>query len=249
MTIIKNIVVIALLAGTAPLAAAQERWQPVGSADFRIETQRSVIALGRDLGRLRAIRLEVRQSEVEILELRVSYVNGDREDIRVRDVFRPGQVSRPIRLQGNRPVRDITVTYRPKGPARIIIQADARGGGGGGSGGGDGRAWTELGCKTVGFLIDRDTIDVGVSEGRYESLRLRSTGNAINLIQMRVVYGNGRTEDFNVNATIPPDGATRPIDLAGRSRGIDRIELLYGSRPGFAGKTKLCVEAREADDF
>lgn len=247
MSFIRKIAVMALLAGLPQLAAAQERWQPVGSAEFRIETQRSVIAIGRDIGRIRAIRLEVRQSEVEVLDLRVNYVNGDREDIRVRDIFRPGQVSRPIRLQGNRPVRDIVVTYRPRGPARIIVQADARGGGGS-SGGGD-RDWVELGCKSVGFLIDRDTIAVGRREGRFESIRLRSIGNAINLIEMRIVYGNGRGETFDVNATIPPDGATRPIDLRGSSRGIDRIELLYGSRPGFSGKTRLCVEGREIEDF
>jgi hypothetical protein len=39
--------------------------------------------------------------------------------------------------------------------------------------------WTELGCQTVSFSTDRDSIRVGRREGRFSAIRLRSRGGDV----------------------------------------------------------------------
>ena len=74
--------------------------------------QRDVVNIGGREGQFKAIRLEVRQSDVEVLDLKIVYGNGDAEDIRVRQMFKAGSSSRVIDLKGGkRAIKQIIVTY------------------------------------------------------------------------------------------------------------------------------------------
>jgi len=226
-----------LLLSTA--ADAQQGWQQLGQITYRAEPQRGVISVA-NAGRVQAIRIEVQQNDVEISNVRVVFANNASEDFRLGQLIRAGSMSPPIRLPGNRQVRDIIITYVPRGPARIIVAADTRGGP-------PEPQWAELGCKSIGFLIDRDIIKVGRKEGRFSSLRVRVRGNDIMLFRLGVVYGNGKRDTLDVKTNIKAGSETKPIGLRGENRGIDQIELIYGSRPGFGGKATVCVDGRLAE--
>jgi len=45
-----------------------------------------------------------------------------------------------------------------------------------------------------------------------------------------------------LHVKIAPGLVSRPIDLKGNDRGIDRIDLLYRSIPSFLGKADVCVD-------
>jgi hypothetical protein len=104
--------------------------------------------------------------------------------------------------------------------------------------------WENLGCQKVGFIRDRDTIQVGRREGRFSAIRLRVAGNDIFLQDLTVIYGNGAPDRLQVRSDIRAGGQTRAIDLKGAARAIRSIEMTYRSRPNFKGQATVCVEGR-----
>ena len=237
-----NAIMAAIVLGLAALLAgpADAREVPIGSITYEGRPEREVINVGGREGEFQGIRFEVRQSDVEVLDLRIVYGNGQTEDVRVRQLFRAGSSSRVIAL-GNprRALRQVIFNFVPKGPARIVVFGVTGIGGGSGGGGGD---WVRLGCKDVRFLIDRDTLKVGRQEGRFSALRIKVRRAPVEIFNLRVTFGNGSRMDVPVREMIPPGGGSRPIDLPGNNRGIDRIEMIYRSVPSFMGTAEVCID-------
>lgn len=227
--------VLALAMGAAVLGsgAAMAREELLGTTIYEARPQRDTVNVGAREGQFKAIRMEVRQNDVEVLDLKIIYGNGNVEDIRVRETFKAGSSSRVIDLKGsNRVIKQIVVTYMAKGPARIQfygIQAAVA------------RDWERLGCKTVSFGVDRDVIQVGRKDGLFRAIRLRVREAPVEFFDVKVVFGNGKRQDIRVRQVIRPGEETRVIDLAGDNRGIARVELLYRSIPTFKGRAEVCV--------
>jgi hypothetical protein len=227
-----------MLAATMVLAlsgpALTQEWELLGSTAHEPRVERSIINVGGDEGRFRAIRLEVRRHDAEILDLKIVYGNNTAEDIRVRQAFKAGSSSRAIDLQGrDRVIKQIIVTYHARGPAQLLFFGiPSR----------PAVKWENLGCRDVGFLVDRDVIRVGRKEGAFHRLRLRARGNKIEVFDLKVYYGNGERDDIRVRAVIPDGGQSGPLDLRGKARGVDRIELIYRTQPSFKGRAQICVD-------
>jgi hypothetical protein len=97
------------------------------------------------------------------------------------------------------------------------------------------RGWELLGTKKVGFIADRDTVQVGRQEGRFRAIKLRVKNAPIRMMDLKVVYANGEPDDLPVRADIRAGGETRAIDLRGRERAIREVQMVYRSRPTFKG--------------
>jgi hypothetical protein len=223
-------------------------WELLGSQKVGFGVDRDVIRVGRKEGRFEKIRLEVKDNDVEILDLKVFFHKGPPQDVRVREFIRAGKGTRPLDLQGGDRVIDrIEIVYKArkafKGRALVEIwgeQADRRGGGPGGPGG----RWEELGCGNVGIKPDRDSIKVGRREGRFSAIQLRVSGNKVNILDLKVIYDRGPPDDIRVRSEIREGGETRPLDLKGDRRVIDRIDLSYKIPLGvnlLKGPARVCV--------
>ena len=106
-----------------------------------------------------------------------------------------------------------------------------------------GPAWSELGCRKVSFIgKDRDVIKVGRKEGRFRAIRLKARGNDVEMIDLKVIYANGAPDDIPVRKHIRAGSQTGPLDLKGRDRAIDSVEMVYKSRPTFKGLATVCVD-------
>lgn len=101
--------------------------------------------------------------------------------------------------------------------------------------------WVQLGEQSVNRHADRDVLVVGTDEGRYEALRFRALGNGVTFAEVRVLYGNGSSEVLNIKEHVRAGETTRPYDLQGRHRLIDRIEFLYQSTGPWGGKAVIQV--------
>jgi hypothetical protein len=101
--------------------------------------------------------------------------------------------------------------------------------------------WQLLGERSVGFLVDHDTIKVGRKEGKFKKLKLKVSGNDVEMRDLKVVYGSGKVDDLPVKDKIRAGGETRPIDLKGHSTSIREIQLSYASKPSFKGQAKIEV--------
>ena len=149
----------------------------------------------------------------------------------------PGERTQPLDLQGRaRPIKRIEIAARAghdfRRRAVLTVYAEQVR---------ERENWELLGQQQVGFGVDRDVIRVGRREGRFEKIALEVSGNDIELLDLRVVYFHGPPQDLSVREFIRAGGRTRPLDLIGGDRTIDRIELVYRSRPGFRGQATVAV--------
>lgn len=109
-----------VLAGlmSVPEAQAQGRgsWVQLGCKQVNLfGRERDSITVGRREGRFKAIRLSARGNDVEMVDLKVIYANGDPDDIPVRQWLREGTQTRPLDLRGReRAIRRIDMVYRSK---------------------------------------------------------------------------------------------------------------------------------------
>ena len=90
------------------------------------------------------------------------------------------------------------------------------------------------------FGADRDTIRVGRRDGRFKAIKFSAEGQKIYLINAKVVYSNGQPDTLEVAKTIPKNGETEAISVRGRTRSIDRIEIVSAKRPSLK-RVKICV--------
>ena len=78
------------------------------------------------------------------------------------------------------------------------------------------------------------------------AIRLRAAGNAVQVLDLKVIYGNGEPDDIPVRARIAQGGTSGVLDLRGHDRGIDRIQMIYARVPNFRGRARICVDGRTA---
>ncbi len=225
---------------------AQDAMRALGSVTYTPEPiveQRGVFALRPDDQIIRALRFESVSGSADIVEVRLVYRSGEVERVRMGDRLRPGTLTNVVRMYDNRPLKQIEVTYVPTGAVTLVLRAETR------------RPdppppppppkpvqqWSQLGCKNVGFLIDRDVVAVN-SDTPFRALRLRSTGYDLEMIEMGVVFVNGQRDTYRLNVVIPSGSYTSPIDLRGERRRIRQVELVYRTRVLSNQKTQLCVD-------
>lgn len=248
--LVRSLIICIGIAFAASLALAQAEMRPVGQLTYTpepAEPQLGVFELRPEDRQIRTLRIEVREGSVEIRDVRLIYRSGQVDRFRVRERFRTGAMTGVFRKQGQGPLRAVEVSYVPTGKVTLVLRADA--------------AppppppppaeWVELGCKSVGFLIDRDVI--GVSTGElYRALRLRSVGFDIEVLDMVVRFGNGQRDIYRINSIIRSGARSTPIDLRGDRRRIASIEFTYSTNVLSTRKTRLCVDGlqfiRDEDD-
>jgi hypothetical protein len=229
------------LMAAAPIAGAQERLRPIGEVAFEPPppaAQTGVFAIDRESRMVRSLRIEADGGTATIKEIMLVFRDGSERRVKIDQRIRDGEQTSAIRLQEPRPLREIEVVYQPSGPMRLILNADAR------------PAepppppppqWVQIGCKNVGFLIDRDQLRVTTPD-KFQAIRLSVKGYDVEMMEMGVTYGNGAQERYRVNALIPSGGRTNPISLRGEARSISKLDFLYRSNAISNVKTQLCVD-------
>ncbi len=91
--------------------------------------------------------------------------------------------------------------------------------------------WVRLASLDVDRRRDRDVIDLDRRDGRFDALRLRVRDNDVRIRRVRVRYGNGQTEQLDVDRRINEGGRSDILELRGRrGRFIDRIVLVYDTQ-------------------
>ena len=105
------------------------------------------------------------------------------------------------------------------------------------------QGWEELVCQRVSlFGVDRDAIRIGRREGRFKAIRLLARGADIDVLDLAVVYGNGKPEYIPVRSLLRQGDRTVPLDLRRWEQFIDRIGLTYRTTPNSKGQATVCVE-------
>jgi hypothetical protein len=245
------------LFATAGVATAQPRdyrsgfdskgWTMLGEREVNGRVDRDRIDVGRYEGRFSKLTLVVENSDLELLEFKVTFADRTSFDPRLAHYFKEGQRTRVIDLPpGESIIKSIDIKYRNLpgdrrrakvqvwgfktgnvAPPPVRVEWDQRG-------------WTLLGERQVSGRVDRDRIDVGRQEGKFSKLTLVALDSDLELIDFEVKFRRGEPWHPETKHYFREGQRTRVIDLPGDDRTIQYIDFKYRNLPG-GGRAKLQV--------
>jgi hypothetical protein len=99
--------------------------------------------------------------------------------------------------------------------------------------------WVYLGESNVDGNTDHDKIKIGRDDGRFRAIQIRVERAPIEFYRVLVHYGNGSDEEIAIRNRINAGGKTRVIDLRGRDRVIESVEVWYARAKYDSAKPKL----------
>jgi hypothetical protein len=241
-------------AGTKPDMTG---WTLLGGQAVGGKRDRDTFNVGKYEGRFDEISLNVLDSDLELLDITVVFNNGERWQPRVKHSFKEGQRTRAIDLPGqDRTIQKIELTYANTpggGKAYVELYARARKNQNPGPlpppmqpkpPAFDATGWTLLGTQGVKGGRDRDTFRVGKRKGGFDQLTMVVTESDLDLQEMTIVFTNGQKWSPQVKHIFKEGSRTRAIDLPGKDRTIQRIDLVYANLPG-GGAAKVELYARD----
>ena len=102
------------------------------------------------------------------------------------------------------------------------------------------KGWEKLGESNADLTRDRDIITL-THYNRITGIKFFVTDADLEIMDMKVFFGNGTSQDISVRSKIKAGGESRVIDLTGEARDIKRIEFVYKTEPNRT-KNKAHVE-------
>lgn len=102
-------------------------------------------------------------------------------------------------------------------------------------------SWRLLGEKVINFTADKDLITVTGADA-FRKLKFKILDAPVQMIDMKVMFENGETQDVPLNFRMEQGHESRVIDLPGIARRIKVVYFNYKTaRAGFRGKAKLIL--------
>jgi len=92
------------------------------------------------------------------------------------------------------------------------------------------RDWVLLGERIVTDRLDHDAITVTAARGDFSAIRITVSRAAVDFHRVVVHFRNGGKQEIELRETIPSGGESRPVDLKGADRVINRVEFWYDAR-------------------
>lgn len=98
-------------------------WVKLGERKVNGRADRDSIAVGRREGKFSKLTIVVEDDDLELLDLKVRFSNGQEFDPRVKHYFRENDKTRVIDLPGDaRVIQRIDLAYRNVGRGRAVVQ-------------------------------------------------------------------------------------------------------------------------------
>jgi hypothetical protein len=104
--------------------------------------------------------------------------------------------------------------------------------------------WERLGTRAIDLRAERDTIEVGRNEGRFHSIMLDVDGGALEMLNLRVVFGDGSAYAPPARLTFDTSERSRVIDLPGDTRIIRIITFNYRNLRAGDGRATITAYGR-----
>jgi len=90
--------------------------------------------------------------------------------------------------------------------------------------------WIVLGKRSVSKITDHDEIIVTALRGTFRKIKLKVTESPIYVINVKVVYANGTSENHIINKRINKGRFSKILDLKGNKRIIKKIVFNYRTK-------------------
>jgi hypothetical protein len=225
-------------------------WELIGETWVDGKSDADRIPVGAKEGRFSKLMLVVEQSDLEMLDMEITFGNGEKASPAVRQFFRENTRTRPIDLPGAaRAIKNITFHYGNLpggGRARVAVYGKP----GEGPPPGpilkatfDTAGWVLIGERVVEGKGDFDQIKVGKAEGKFQELMVVVEDSDLEMHDMEITFGNGKKQKPAVKHFFREADRTRAIDLKGNTRVIKNLKFWYSNLPG-GGKARVAVYGR-----
>jgi len=87
-------------------------------------------------------------------------------------------------------------------------------------------AWDELGYRDVRDAVDHDTISLPGNR-KFDRIKVCAYRRQVHMLDLKVRFANGGSQDVAVRARLRPGTCTRNIDLVGDDRNITAVDMVY----------------------
>jgi hypothetical protein len=231
-------------------------WINLGERTVNGRYDHDRIEVGRIEGKFSKVTVVVENSDLEMIDFKITFADNTNYHPTVNQVFREGTRTRVIELPpGEHVIKFIDFRYKnmpgdgraakvavwawrtdvavapppPPPPAQVW----------------DSNGWTMLGERVVhGHGRETsDRIEVGRYEGRFSKMTIVVTDADLEMIDFSVKFGRGEPWHPAVNQVFREGTRTRVIDFPGDERSIKFIDFRYRNLPG-EGHAKVQVWAK-----
>jgi hypothetical protein len=103
-----------------------------------------------------------------------------------------------------------------------------------------GPGWEKLGSRMVNHTVDHDLILAGL-QGTFRKIRIDVDGADLEMVDVKVHYMNGQTDDIPIRHHFQQGSWSRVIDLEGGSRIIKSVEFWYRTDGHGKGRANVDV--------
>lgn len=220
-------------------------WEKLGTLKTGKRGRRDTIKVGKKAGAVTKVTFVVRDDDLEVFGVKITFGNGEVFSPDVRLYFAEDTRTGVIDLPGEaRFIKTIEFDYKNIGRGKkasiVAWGLTAKAGDHGGGGGGrvdtrdhrkqrswDSKGWQMLGEQEVNGQNDFDVINVGAREGTFKQITLAVVDGAMDLQSMTVHFKNGKDVEIKGAQTFNEGQFTRVVDLPGDKRVITKITLRY----------------------
>jgi len=101
--------------------------------------------------------------------------------------------------------------------------------------------WVDLGDREVKDKSEQDTWHVGKGKGEFNRLKVKVLERPVHFYRVRVTFENGGTQEVEVRNVIQAGGESRAIDLEGKNRFIDKVDIWYEAQTVRQGRRSHVV--------
>ena len=87
--------------------------------------------------------------------------------------------------------------------------------------------WESLGTKEVKDRSEQDTWHITAAKGQFRKIKFTVGGRQVRFYKCEVTYSNGEKENIEIRNLIRAGGETRAIDLSGKDRFLNKVDIWY----------------------
>lgn len=223
-------------------AASETRCVGEGSqllrrANVGFGADRDRLKIGGQTGKFDKIRLCVFGQDIDLIDIKVSFANGDPIQLPFAGPIKAGYRTQAMSLKGDKFIDTIDITYKKRegitGLANVEIWGEVA------------EKWIDEEAElfndgwvrlktgsTAGFVgFDTERAPVRPHKKGFKQLRVVTKDRDITLDYVEVIFPDGKSQKFSANRTkIEPNVGYGPLDIAGGPKVISEIEARYRSR-------------------
>jgi len=86
--------------------------------------------------------------------------------------------------------------------------------------------WQQLGTVNVDFTVNHDDI-VLMGPAEFKSIKFAAFDSPVNIVNVNLVYQNGKVDQLNIKYLLPPGGESKIIDVKRYPIRLRRITVWY----------------------